>query len=250
MALPINIRELLTGHTVEWERLEFKTGWNPEDIIHSVCAFANDINNWGGGYIVVGIAEQDGRPVLPPQGLPPEQLDKIQKELLNLCHQITPPYFPVAQPVEYQGKMLFIIWVPGGQTRPYKAPLSLGKEHKSQKVYWVRRYASTVQVRTEADEHRLLELAAKVPFDDRINHQAELADLSPVLIRDFLREIKSNLTLEAETMPFADVCEQMRLVSGPPEYRKPLNMASSCSTSSPSASFGEPLLRSSFITMR
>ncbi|NVO29922.1 RNA-binding domain-containing protein [Hymenobacter lapidiphilus] len=224
MAFPINISELLTGQTVEWERLEFKTGWNPEDVVHSICAFANDINNRGGGYLVIGVAEQDGRPVLPPQGLPAEQLDRIQKELLNLCHQITPPYFPVAQPVEYQEKMLFIIWVPGGQTRPYKAPLSLGKEHRGQKVYWVRRYASTVQVRTEADEQQLLELAAKVPFDDRINHQAELADLSPALIRDFLREVKSNLALEAETMPFADLCEQMRLVSGPPEYRKPLNI--------------------------
>lgn len=88
----------------------------------------------------------------------------------------------------------------------------------------MRRFANTVQVRTEADELQLLELAAKVPFDDRINHQAELSDLSPALIRDFLREIKSGLALEAETMPFADLCEQMRLVSGPPEYRKPLNI--------------------------
>lgn len=192
--------------------------------MHSICAFANDINNWGGGYLVVGVQEQNGRPVLPPQGLPPEQLDKIQKELLNLCHQLTPPYFPVAQPVKYEGRMLFIIWVPGGQNRPYKAPLSLGKDHRSQKVYWVRRYANTVQVRTEADEQQLLELAAKIPFDDRINHQAAVSDLSAALIRDFLRDIKSNLAQEAETMPFDNLCEQMRLVSGPPEYRKPLNI--------------------------
>ena len=224
MALPINITELLTGHTVEWERLEFKAGWNPEDVLHSICAFANDINNWGGGYIVVGVQEKEGRPILPPQGLPANQLDKIQKELLNLCHQLTPQYFPVAAPVEYQSKWLFIIWVPGGQTRPYKAPLSLGKDHRGQKAYWVRRFANTVQVRTEADEHQLLELAAKVPFDDRINHQADLSDLSPALIREFLREIKSDLAQEAETMPFADLCEQLRLVSGPPEYRKPLNI--------------------------
>jgi ATP-dependent DNA helicase RecG len=224
MALPVNITELLSGNTVEWERLEFKAGWNPEDVLHSICAFANDINNWGGGYIVVGVQEQDGRPVLPPQGLPVNQLDRIQKELLNLCYQITPHYFPVAEPVDYQGQWLLVIWVPGEQTRPYKAPLYLGKDHKSQKVYWVRRFASTVQVRTEADEQHLLELAAKVPFDDRINHQADLHDLSPTLIRDFLREIRSNLADEAETMSFADLCEQMRLVSGPPEYRKPLNI--------------------------
>ena len=29
MALPININELITGKTVEWERIEFKKGWNP-----------------------------------------------------------------------------------------------------------------------------------------------------------------------------------------------------------------------------
>jgi hypothetical protein len=29
MALPINIEDLITGRTVEWERIEFKKGWNP-----------------------------------------------------------------------------------------------------------------------------------------------------------------------------------------------------------------------------
>jgi len=28
MALPINIRKLVHGKVVEWERLEFKAGWN------------------------------------------------------------------------------------------------------------------------------------------------------------------------------------------------------------------------------
>ena len=51
-ALPINVEELLRGQIVEWERLEFKKGWNPEEIIHTICAFANDINNWGGGYLI------------------------------------------------------------------------------------------------------------------------------------------------------------------------------------------------------
>ena len=29
MSLPINITQLLKGQVVEWERLEFKEGWNP-----------------------------------------------------------------------------------------------------------------------------------------------------------------------------------------------------------------------------
>ena len=68
MALPIHIADLFTGIVVEWERLEFKEGWNPEAALHTLCAFANDLHNWGGGYLVVGVAERDGRPVLPPAG--------------------------------------------------------------------------------------------------------------------------------------------------------------------------------------
>ena len=30
MPLPININDLLRGKPVEWERLEFKAGWNPK----------------------------------------------------------------------------------------------------------------------------------------------------------------------------------------------------------------------------
>ena len=130
MSLPININELLTGKTVEGERLEFKKGWNPLDILHSMCAFSNDFNNWGGGYIVVGIAENNGQPVLPPEGVKIERLDEMQKDLIKLCHKIIPNYFPIAVPVEYQGKNILIIWVPASQTRPHKAPVSISDKKR------------------------------------------------------------------------------------------------------------------------
>ena len=37
--LPININDLINVRTVEWERLEFKEGWDPEDVLHTICAF-------------------------------------------------------------------------------------------------------------------------------------------------------------------------------------------------------------------
>ena len=88
MALPISIKQLLEGNIVEWERLDFKEGWNPEDVIHSMCGFANDIHNWGGGYIVVGVKEQDGVPVLPPVGVNLRALDDIQKDLVKLTFKV------------------------------------------------------------------------------------------------------------------------------------------------------------------
>lgn len=66
MELEISVEDLLNKEKIESDRIEFKLGWNPDDIYHSVCAFANDYNNEGGGYIVVGVGEKDGivqRPV-------------------------------------------------------------------------------------------------------------------------------------------------------------------------------------------
>ena len=41
MRLPINIDELLGGRAVEGDRIEYKTGWNPDAIYRTVCVFAN-----------------------------------------------------------------------------------------------------------------------------------------------------------------------------------------------------------------
>ena len=80
MALPVNIEDLLNKRKVEGNRIEFKKGWNPISIYHSICAFANDIDNIGGGYILVGVDEENGIAQRPVEGVPLEKLDHIQKD--------------------------------------------------------------------------------------------------------------------------------------------------------------------------
>ena len=63
MAIPVNIEDLINQRVVESTRIEFKSDFNPNAIIHSICAFANDIDNLGGGYIIVGVEEKDERHV-------------------------------------------------------------------------------------------------------------------------------------------------------------------------------------------
>lgn len=220
-ALPINVDELLKGQIVEWERLEFKKGWNPEEIIHTMCAFANDINNWGGGYIVVGIEENKEQLIFSPIGLSSHRIDEIQKELVNLSYRLRPNYHPIVAPVIFQEKMILLIWCPGGQTRPYQAPDTLGKN--ATYSYFIRRNSTTIKAQTK-DIHRLHELANQVPFDDRICHQADLKDLEPGIIKDFLREVKSDLISEVDKIPFDQLCRQMQIIQGPKEYLKPLNI--------------------------
>jgi hypothetical protein len=40
--LPFHLDDLLRQRTVEGERIEYKAGWNPDPIIRTLCAFAND----------------------------------------------------------------------------------------------------------------------------------------------------------------------------------------------------------------
>lgn len=221
--LPINVADLLHGKSVEWERLEFKAGWNPLDIVQTICAFANDFHNLGGGYLIVGVAEQDGRPVLPPAGVNEDTIDAIQKELLNLGHTaLQPAYHPVVMPYTLADRTIVIIWAPGGQTRPYKARLGLGKENK-EFGYFIRKGSSTVRARG-ADEIELLSLAATVPFDDRLNQQAQVADLDQTLMVDFLRDVGSALVATAPTMPLLELGRQMHVIGGPTEAPFPLNV--------------------------
>ncbi len=222
MPLAINIHELIHGQVIEWERLEFKQGWNPEDVMHTLSAFANDINNWGGGYLVIGIAEDKGRPVLPPAGLHPDRIDKIQGEITNLCHKLQPNYLPIVQPYAFQDRHILVLYAPAGDMRPYSAPEGLGTKGLQQRAYYIRSGSRSIKARGE-NLRRLQALAARIPFDDRVNPQANLDDLNLGLIRDFLQEIKSDLAEESVTMPFADLCQQMNIARGPNEALRPLN---------------------------
>lgn len=65
MSIPISIDTLLEENIVEWARLEFKENWNPDSILKTISTFANDIDNWSGGYIVVGVKKENGKFVEP-----------------------------------------------------------------------------------------------------------------------------------------------------------------------------------------
>ncbi|MBA4304439.1 MAG: transcriptional regulator [Sphingobacteriaceae bacterium] len=221
MALPINIEQLVHGNTVEWERLEFKKGWNPEDVLHSMCAFANDLQNWGGGYIIIGVAEENGQPILPPQGLQANQLDSIQKKVVELGNKISPTYFPVIQPYTLHNKQILVLWCPAGDNRVYTAPDTLGAGAINRSPY-VRIGSNSVIARGET-LRKLQDLTARIPFDDRVNNRAKLADLSLGLIQAHLQEIKSDLFEESRSMSFEDLCRTMHLAKGPDEDIRPVN---------------------------
>jgi len=221
--LPINLEDLLRQRTVEGERIEYKAGWNPDATIRTLCAFANDFENLGGGYIVIGQdCDEEGQPVFPPKGIPDNQLDKIQRELLQSCNLIQPSYFPKLSVERFEDRNLIVLWAPGGLNRPYKAPTSVTAKKKDHR-YYIRRYSSTIEAKGK-DEQELISLTATVPFDDRYNQAAKVEDLSSRLMEDFLREVGSQLADDARNLSTEALGRQMNIVGGPSEAALPKNV--------------------------
>lgn len=222
MAFSKNIEDLIKCRVIESDRVEFKSDWNPTPIIHSICAFANDIDNVGGGYIVIGVEEKNGSPVIPIKGIEQERIDGILKELIGLCHFIEPLYNPIVEPVMFQGKYVIVIWAAGGYGRPYKASKDIHSD-KSTKLYYIRKFSSTI-VASPDEERDLFYVSTDIPFDDRPNLAADVSDLDIGLMRQHLKEIGSDLYELSINMDALDIAKNMQLVSGPPEDLKPLNV--------------------------
>ncbi len=222
--LPIDINLLLSGDSsVESERIEFKQGWNPLAVIHTLCAFANDFNNLDGGYIFIGIGEKNGKPIFPPKGLTQEEIDKIQKELSDFGHsKINPPYHPLASPIQIQGKNVLVLRASGGENRPYQAINSLAKNDKTRN-YYIRKLTSTIEAKGNYLTE-LMSLAQSVPYDDRYNQRATLEDLDISLIQNYLAEVGSELTKQAKGIEFEQLCRQMNIVGGATENALPKNV--------------------------
>ena len=61
MSLPINVEDLILERVFQPTRLDYKKEFDPNAVIHSICAFANDIDNTGVGYIIIGKEEKNER---------------------------------------------------------------------------------------------------------------------------------------------------------------------------------------------
>ncbi|MCK5242000.1 putative DNA binding domain-containing protein [bacterium] len=207
--LSINLNDLIQQRTVEGYRLEFKSTWDDQikmSSIRSICAFANDLYNLNGGYIILGIEEQNGRPVLPPRGFDEASIDTIQKEITGACKgHISPEYLPLISVESFQNKIILIIRAPAGDNRPYEAPTRQGKG----KSYYIRSGASTIEASGDL-RRQLLEQTAKIPFDDRRSQAGMAEDISPNLVKKYLVDIRSHLaSLEIDP---EELCRSLRLV--------------------------------------
>ncbi len=220
--LPINLDDLLHQRTVESARVEFKASWRPEttgrQVLRTICAFANDFHNLNGGYIVIGVGEQGGRAVLPPEGLPADQVEAAQKWIRGNCNRIDPPCLPILSPEVVSDRVVLVVWVPASDMRPHRAP-SDGARGR----YWIRLGAETVDAEQRGDMLRaLIEQTNRVPWDDRLARDAEVEDVREAKVREYLRDVRSGLLREPDER---EIYRRMRITAKANDHEVPRNAA-------------------------
>lgn len=213
--LPINIEQLIGGRVVENNRIEFKKGWNPNAIYRSVCAFANDFEDIGGGYIIIGVEAKNGRAIRPVYGVDLNQIDEIEQEIVRLNNFLDPYYMPTVCIEDVDDKKVIVMWITPSDRRPYKVPDEIMNKVKKYNYYI--RYNSSSIIPHGEQEQELIALANKIPFDDRPNYKATIDDVSMSLVREFLAKTESKLLEEIKSDNKLDILKMMQLVEGPAE---------------------------------
>lgn len=224
MALHLNLEDLLSARTVESDRVEYKEAWNPDAIYRSICAFANDFENLGGGYILIGVEEDEITKTAktPVKGLTTAEIAEIQRKMIGFNNLMQPAYHPHLFIEDVDGKQILVLWIPGGSNRPYQVPEQITSREK-RFFYYIRKYANSVKANIE-EQQELISLANQIPFDDRLNRQARVENISVLLVKDYLIKVKSRLAEQVGKIPDRELLGQMELVSGPNEHIFPRNV--------------------------
>lgn len=219
--LPINIDDLLHYRGVESSRVELKGSWNEGptalQVLQTLCAFANDFQNLNGGYLVIGVREENGVAQLPPAGLDPGSLDAAQKWIRGHCKTLDPVYQPILSPEVVDGQSILVIWAPGSDTRPHQAYDAL---KQGTKKYYIRLGSETVEAKG-ALLTQLLQLTAKVPFDDRRALDVPIEKIRESKVREFLADIRSGLLEETDAR---EIYRRMRISTRINGHEAPRNI--------------------------
>ena len=178
--LLVKIEDLVTRQSVEGQRLEIKASWKNDgstkfQVIQTISAFANDFYNENGGYIVIGLEESKKDEsveaiVLPPRGINPNDIERIQKQISGACKCfISPSYSPILSPEVLEDKHVLVIWAQASDDRPHRAKASQHGEHH----YYIRKGPETTKA-NDKEIKSLLENSSKIPFDDRMAREGML----------------------------------------------------------------------------
>ncbi len=145
MKAPLDL-QILAGR--ESEQVEWKENVaDCDDVVATICAFANDLMNLGGGYVVCGAretADANGFQKLERQGLSAARLKEVEGTVLSRCRErVSPPLTPLVDelPADTAERRLLVFTVPATRHA------HVFRRGRDEGAYYVRVGRSTRQAR-------------------------------------------------------------------------------------------------------
>ncbi len=170
------------GEQVEWKENVADT----DDVVATLSAFANDLQNLGGGYVVCGAAEvrdDAGFPSIRRQGLTAARLREVESKVLTDCRdRVSPPITPLIEELPSdvaQGRLLVFI-------QPSTRSAHQFRSRKGPEVHYVRVGRTTIQARNGILRELLVRKGAQEPWDRRPCSGATIDDIDLLALRDAL----------------------------------------------------------------
>jgi ATP-dependent DNA helicase RecG len=187
MTSRIDINELARR---ENEQTEWKENVaDIDDVVATLCAFANDLQNLGGGYVVCGAKEdrdKHGFPRLVRAGLTASRLKEVEGTVLVRCRErISPPIAPLVEELpsdDSQRRILVFLQPATGTAHTFR------KGHDGAK-HFVRVSRSTLEARNGLLRDLLVRKGALEPWDRRPCNAATVNDLDLLALRDALQRM-------------------------------------------------------------
>ena len=186
----IDLKELAKR---ESEKVEWKENCDDKNIVKSIVktisAFANDISNMGGGYVVCGAKETNdefGFPKLEFLGLSADKLKEIEGKICQYCRDyVSPSIVPIVEeldnPLNNNTRILVFIIYADRQAHSFR--------DGEKSTYYVRISRETREARNGI-LRQLLETKGQIePFDKQPNFNTNEKDIDTLLFRDCLNEM-------------------------------------------------------------
>lgn len=188
MSLKVNLNELLTR---ESERVEWKENVaDASDVVKTVCAFANDYGNLGGGYVVCGaqeVRDQYGFQSVKLVGLTSARIKEIEgKVLAESRRSIDPPVTPLVEEIETEdpARRVLVLIVPGTRyAHSYRASADASPS------YYVRVGRETILARNGVYRELFVRKGALEPWDRRVAPGATIDELDLLALREYLQRM-------------------------------------------------------------
>ncbi|WP_437984780.1 ATP-binding protein [Sorangium sp. So ce117] len=186
----------------ESEQTEWKENVaDVNDVVETLSAFANDLQNLGGGYVVCGAKEEkdeSGFPKLVRAGLTAARLKEVENMVLTRCRdRVSPPLAPLVEELESddpQRRILVFLQPATGSAHTFRRN-NEGAKH------FVRVSRSTIEARNGLLKDLLVRKGALEPWDRRPCNAATVNDIDLLTLRDALQRM-GVFTLDRGVEPY------------------------------------------------